>query len=262
MNSSLCVSCSHRTRLANRTYLLKLTSQTIGTRFQLWGLSCEQQQRFRTLSPSTLFWNLAAQSTCQAEIEVNLIAIDWCGFYHIVRNSLVALLEALCAMPVFLTSERTGLILSDRPQCVHDIRNLFTFTTLVHVLTLRTSLFFCEFLLTNMLLVYLWGLYWTLTPCDNLHRCRQLGWFVLIDTGEYGRYRRSMSIHLRRITVDHRSSINDRDNFVINTIDNTCNFVINTIDNICKRVLKDFRWFIRHHSSVVESAALKKVSNP
>jgi len=29
-----------------------------------------------------------------------------------------------------------------------------------------------------------------------------------------------------------------------------------------KRVLKDFRWFIRHHSSVVESAALKKVSNP
>jgi len=28
------------------------------------------------------------------------------------------------------------------------------------------------------------------------------------------------------------------------------------------RVLKDFRWFIRHHSSVVESAALKKVSNP
>jgi len=29
-----------------------------------------------------------------------------------------------------------------------------------------------------------------------------------------------------------------------------------------KRVLKDFRWFIRHHSSVVESAALKKISNP
>ena len=28
------------------------------------------------------------------------------------------------------------------------------------------------------------------------------------------------------------------------------------------KVLKDFRWFIRHHSSVVESAALKKVSNP
>ena len=29
-----------------------------------------------------------------------------------------------------------------------------------------------------------------------------------------------------------------------------------------KRVLKDFRWFICHHSSVVKSAALKKVSNP
>ena len=29
-----------------------------------------------------------------------------------------------------------------------------------------------------------------------------------------------------------------------------------------RRVLKDFRWFIRHHSSVVESAALKKFSNP
>ena len=29
-----------------------------------------------------------------------------------------------------------------------------------------------------------------------------------------------------------------------------------------KRVLKDFRWFIRHHSSVVESAAHKKFSNP
>ena len=29
-----------------------------------------------------------------------------------------------------------------------------------------------------------------------------------------------------------------------------------------KRVLKDFRWFIRHHSSVVESVALKKVSSP
>jgi len=29
----------------------------------------------------------------------------------------------------------------------------------------------------------------------------------------------------------------------------------------CTRVLKDLRWFIRHHSSVVESAALKKFSN-
>jgi len=29
-----------------------------------------------------------------------------------------------------------------------------------------------------------------------------------------------------------------------------------------KRVLKDFRWFIRHHSSVVESATHKKFSNP
>ena len=28
-----------------------------------------------------------------------------------------------------------------------------------------------------------------------------------------------------------------------------------------RRVLKDFRWFIRHHSSVVESAALQKFSN-
>jgi len=31
---------------------------------------------------------------------------------------------------------------------------------------------------------------------------------------------------------------------------------------VYKRVLKDFRWFIRHHSSVVESAALKKFTNP
>jgi len=29
-----------------------------------------------------------------------------------------------------------------------------------------------------------------------------------------------------------------------------------------RRVLKDFRWFIRHHSSVVESAELEKLSNP
>ena len=34
------------------------------------------------------------------------------------------------------------------------------------------------------------------------------------------------------------------------------------IHTYTKRVLKDFRWFIRHHSSVVESAALKKFSNP
>jgi len=39
-------------------------------------------------------------------------------------------------------------------------------------------------------------------------------------------------------------------------------FVVVWNDSHSERVLKDFRWFICHHSSVVESAALKKVSNP
>jgi len=39
--------------------------------------------------------------------------------------------------------------------------------------------------------------------------------------GEYGRYRRSMPIHLLRITVDRRSSIKNRDNFVVDFIDDT-----------------------------------------
>jgi len=38
----------------------------------------------------------------------------------------------------------------------------------------------------------------------------------------HGRYRRSVRFHLRRITVDHRSSIIDRDNFVIDSTDDTC----------------------------------------
>jgi len=41
-------------------------------------------------------------------------------------------------------------------------------------------------------------------------------------TGEYGRYRRSMQIHLRRITVDRWWSIKNRDNFVVDFIDDTC----------------------------------------
>jgi len=41
-------------------------------------------------------------------------------------------------------------------------------------------------------------------------------------TGESGRYRRSMPILLRRITVDRRWSIKNRDNFVIDFIDDTC----------------------------------------
>jgi len=41
-------------------------------------------------------------------------------------------------------------------------------------------------------------------------------------TGEYGRYRRSMPIHLRRITVDGRWSIKNRHNFVVDFIDDTC----------------------------------------
>jgi len=40
-------------------------------------------------------------------------------------------------------------------------------------------------------------------------------------TGEYDRYRRSMPIHLRRITVDSRWSIKTRDNFVVDFIDDT-----------------------------------------
>lgn len=41
-------------------------------------------------------------------------------------------------------------------------------------------------------------------------------------TREHSRYRLSMKIHLRRITVDCQSSINDRDNFLIDSIDNLC----------------------------------------
>ena len=41
-------------------------------------------------------------------------------------------------------------------------------------------------------------------------------------TGEYGRYRRSMLIHLQRITVDCGSSIKNRHNFVVDFIDDTC----------------------------------------
>jgi len=41
-------------------------------------------------------------------------------------------------------------------------------------------------------------------------------------TGEHGRYRRSVRLHLRRNTVDRRSSIIDQDNFVIDSTDDTC----------------------------------------
>jgi len=41
-----------------------------------------------------------------------------------------------------------------------------------------------------------------------------------------------------------------------------CNNNHHNNDDCFKRVLKDFRWFIRHHSSVMESAALKKFRNP
>ena len=41
-------------------------------------------------------------------------------------------------------------------------------------------------------------------------------------TGQHGRYRRSVRSHLRRITVDRRSSIIDRNNFVIGWTDDTC----------------------------------------
>jgi len=41
-------------------------------------------------------------------------------------------------------------------------------------------------------------------------------------TWEYGRYRQSMPIHLRRITFDGRSSIKNRNNFVVDFIDDTC----------------------------------------
>jgi len=41
-------------------------------------------------------------------------------------------------------------------------------------------------------------------------------------TGEYGWYQRSMSIHLRRITVDRQSSIKNQYIFVVNFIDDTC----------------------------------------
>jgi len=34
------------------------------------------------------------------------------------------------------------------------------------------------------------------------------------------------------------------------------------VEHSLERFLKDFRWFIRRHSSVVKSAALKKFSNP
>jgi len=50
--------------------------------------------------------------------------------------------------------------------------------------------------------------------------------------GEYGRYRRSMPIHLRRITVDRRSSIKTRDNFVV--------YFIN-LNDTCEKLLK-FQW--------------------
>jgi len=58
---------------------------------------------------------------------------------------------------------------------------------------------------------------------------RPVGWSRSISTfgsvpptGEHGRYRRSVRLHLRRITVDRGSSIIDRDNFVIGWTDDTC----------------------------------------
>jgi len=41
-------------------------------------------------------------------------------------------------------------------------------------------------------------------------------------TGDYGRYRRSIRIHLQRITVDCGWWIKIRDNFVVDFIDDTC----------------------------------------
>jgi len=55
----------------------------------------------------------------------------------------------------------------------------------------------------------------------------------ITPTGEHGRYRRSVRLHpgLWRITVDRRSSINDRDNFVIDwTDDDTCGILPITAD--------------------------------
>jgi len=60
-------------------------------------------------------------------------------------------------------------------------------------------------------------------PLDPVDRSRSIS---TVDkespTGEYGRNRRSMPIHLRRITFDCRWSIKNRDNFVVDFINDTC----------------------------------------
>jgi len=49
-------------------------------------------------------------------------------------------------------------------------------------------------------------------------------------TGEYGRYRRSIRIHLQRITVDRGWWIKIRHNFVVDLIDDTCAKCCQTAD--------------------------------
>ena len=56
---------------------------------------------------------------------------------------------------------------------------------------------------------------------QHISKCRHLSTDLSTRSIGHGRYRRSMPIHLRRITVDLRSSIKNRDNIVVDFIDDT-----------------------------------------
>ena len=64
--------------------------------------------------PSFLFPSATGESTCDPEVFV----IAWCCFYYFARNSLVALLEALCARIFFFRFVNIGFFLTFFFLCV------------------------------------------------------------------------------------------------------------------------------------------------
>ena len=61
---------------------------------------------------------------------------------------------------------------------------------------------------------------------QHLSECRYRSSDLSTRSIDHGRYRRSIRIHLQRITVDRRWCVEVRDNFVVDFIDDTCeNFI-------------------------------------
>ena len=60
---------------------------------------------------------------------------------------------------------------------------------------------------------------WSQHMCKHRHQSKDLSTSRLVG---HGRYRRSIQFHLRKITVNCQSSINERDYFLLDTTDETC----------------------------------------